>query len=645
MAERSEVDVHRFLAHITAQSLPAENTTFSTESRVSIPLNQDADQTRTSSDQSKGSSDVVDARPKSRSASSNEIADPKLRGALNRALKAQNEANEKGVNKKTRDRLLKQAVGNYNRALRLATQQSEGEKNAGLEAFIHKNIGAAYAAMDSLDDAIDSFRKAIKLSPYDPIAHHNYGSACMRSGKTDADTYHSLGVSCMLLGDSDKGLKHLTKAINLGVKNPYTYIYLATYYILINDLDESINHIEKAVGLSPKDANLYHELGILYGESNNLNKAIEYLEKSIELNPEDTAVYYNLGTIHQLDGNLGKAIESYSKSVDINPKFADVTLKLGTAYLLNSNFVDAIKHLESAIEMDPDNAAAYLNLGHAFGKSNRLEDAIECCRKAIAIAPEYIDAHHNLAATYARDGDLEAALKSRHQAIRIKPDFAEAYILRGLTYHIKGEQDEAEEDFAVALSLDPGLYREEYAVIFPDIPQKLEEAEAPWNELRDALLHAQAELEQWDAAPEQRERWAALIDGALEAVGRFAPLRKDILRLNRAAKYLAVEECRDVRLELGRALNEALDRLNDLAAFQRETSQQALSLEASGDEKNGFASALLRLSRSLEAVKIEDADDVFDKIQAENAIQSLRYLETRIKTGGQTFTRDERNER
>lgn len=172
-----------------------------------------------------------------------------------------------------------------------------------------------------------------------------------------------------------------------------------------------------------------------------------------------------------------------------------------------------------------------------------------------------------------------------------------------------------------------------------------EAKEAPWNELRDALLHAQAELAKLDASPEQREGWAALIYGALEAVGRFAPLRKDILRLNRAAKRLAVAECRDVRLELGIALNKAMRQLRSLTAFRAEMRRHALALEASGEEKNGFASALLRLSQSLEAVKIEDADDVFDKIQAENAIQSLRYLETRIKTGGQTFTRDERNER
>ena len=172
-----------------------------------------------------------------------------------------------------------------------------------------------------------------------------------------------------------------------------------------------------------------------------------------------------------------------------------------------------------------------------------------------------------------------------------------------------------------------------------------EAKEASWNELRDALLHAQAELAKLSAAPERREGWAALIEGALEAVGALEPLRKDIPRLNRAAKRLAVAECRDVRLELGRALNKAMRQLDSLTVFRAEMRRHALALEASGDEKNGFASALLRLSRSLEAVKIEDADDVFQNIRVENSLQSLRYLQTRIKTGGQTFTREEANER
>ncbi len=164
----------------------------------------------------------------------------------------------------------------------------------------------------------------------------------------------------------------------------------------------------------------------------------------------------------------------------------------------------------------------------------------------------------------------------------------------------------------------------------------------PWNELRAALIQAQAQL---DAEHEWREGWADLLNGALEAVDRFTARQKEIRRLNPIAERLAVEECRDARLELGYALNEALDRLRSLTKFRSEMRRHALALESSGGEKSGFAAALLRVSRSLEAAKIEDAYKVVDEIQRENSLQSLRYLETQIKTGGRTFTRDEMNER
>ncbi len=164
----------------------------------------------------------------------------------------------------------------------------------------------------------------------------------------------------------------------------------------------------------------------------------------------------------------------------------------------------------------------------------------------------------------------------------------------------------------------------------------------PWNELRAALIQAQAQL---DAEHEWREGWAELLNGALEAVDRLEARQKDIRRLNPIAERLAVEECRDVRLELGYALNEALDRLRALTKFRSEMRRHAIALESSGGEKNGFAAALLRVSRSLEAAKMEDAYKVVSEIRKENSLQSLRYLETRIKTGGRTFTRDEMNER
>ena len=588
MVERSEIESDRFLAHLTSQSLAAGNESsfhrgFQQPQNMAFSVNEDVDRTRTSSDQSKDSSDAVEAEPKDWSAIENEIADPKLRGALNRALKSQNKADEKGVNEKTRNRLLLQAVGNYSTALRLTAQQNEGDNSAVLEAAIHNNIGAAYAAIGRLDDAIDSFAKSIELYPNGATAHYNYGVVCIQNGKADADAYHSLGVACMLHGDSDGGANYLKRAINLGSKNSDTYLYMAVYCRITDELHEANDHLEKAAELSP--------------------------------------------------------------SININSKYVCTFLQIGYNYLQNSNFVEAAKHLKKATEIDPDDEITYMNLGYAFEKINRLEDAIECCLEALAINPENIIAHHNLGIAYARAGNFEAALESSLQAIRIKPDFAIAYIGRGLIYLKKGERNEMEEDFVVALSLDPGLYWEEYADIFADIPRKMEEEEAPWNDLRAALIQAQERLAQLDAEPEQREGWATLLNGALEAVDKLAPLRKDIRRLNRAAKHLAIEECRDVRLELGYALNEALDRLDDLAAFQREMSRHALSMEASGEEKSGFAAALLRLNRSLEDVKIGDANEVLDEIQGENAIQSLRYLETRIKTGGRTFTRDEMNER
>ena len=98
-------------------------------------------------------------------------------------------------------------------------------------------------------------------------------------------------------------------------------------------------------------------------------------------------------------------------------------------------------------------------------------------------------------------------------------------------------------------------------------------------------------------------------------------------------------------MAFGRALRESLDQLRTLTKFRGEMRRHALALESSGGEKNGFAAALLRVSRSLEAAPIEDADKALDKLLGENSVQIARYLGTRIKTGGRTFTRDEMNER
>ena len=637
MAERSELERNWILADLTSQSLAVDIESIF-QGGFQHPQS------------------TVEARPKDHASILNESADPKYRRFLNRALELHDEADQKGVNKETRSRLLTQAVGNYSRVLSLMARQNEGERNPVLEAFIRNNIGAAHAKIGNLDEAVEYFEKAVDLCPEDSKLYDNLGRAYYEAGnfkesvaiyvesikiKPDhADSYHNLGISYLKIGDENKAITYLNKTIEIDPNHVDAHYNLGAIYIKRGYANKSIEYFEKLNKIKPDDVNVLHALGVVHGDAGNYANSIGYLEKAAKFNPKDALIYYHLGVAYSLVGNRNKAIEYGYKAIDLDPDFVDALFNLGNEYVRTREFNSAIKYFKKAIEQDPRRLDAHINLGNAYEKSDRFEEAIESCLNAIAIDPKSVAAYHNLGIAYARANNFEDALNSSLQAIRINPDFAVTYIGRGLIYLKKGERDEAEEDFIVALSLDPELYREEYAYIFADVRRKIEEDEAPWNELRAALIQAQS-----DAEHEQPEGWTTLLNSALEAVDKLAPLRKDIRRLNRAAKYLAVEECRDVRTELGYVLNEALDRLGSLAAFQRETARHALSMEASGEEKDGFAAALLRLNRSLDAIKIEEVNDDFLKIRADNSMQTLRYLQTRIKTGGRKFTWEEANER
>ena len=287
-------------------------------------------------------------------------------------------------------------------------------------------------------------------------------------------------------------------------------------------------------------------------------------------------------------------------------------------------------------------AEFYLKRGRLYADKGKLERAVAQYTKAIELYPDDQKAYRLRAEAYRAAGDLDRAFADINKAVELNIYDAQAFMLRGLIHKDRGETADYEDDFRVAVLLDGELVNDEkYGAEFARIKKAdEEEEEALWNDLRAALIQAQS-----NAEPEQQEGWATLLNGALKAVDRLAARRKDIFSLNRAAKYLGMEECRDVRTALGYALNEALERLGDLAVFRRDMRRHVLALESSGEEKSGFSAALLRVSQSLEALKIEEVNDVLLKIRAENSIHALRYLQTRINTGGRKFTWEEANER
>jgi serine/threonine protein kinase len=258
-----------------------------------------------------------------------------------------------------------------------------------LQAWELSNKGASLANLGLLDDAIASYREAMRLNPGDADAHYNLG--------------HALGK---------KGL-----------------------------VDEAIASCREAIRLNPGDADAHNNLGNALAKKGLLDEAIASFRETIRLNPEYALAHSNLGTALADKGLLDDAITSHREAIRLDPGDVDAHSNLGTALAKKGLLDDAIASYREALRLDPGNAVAHSNLGTTFAKKGLLDETIVCYREAIRLDPGNAVAHYNLGNILTQKGHNNEAAAAYESFIRYaSPEYA-GYVeqTRKIIRELKGE--------------------------------------------------------------------------------------------------------------------------------------------------------------------------------------------------------------
>lgn len=138
--------------------------------------------------------------------------------------------------------------------------------NFQLKILAHNQKALHYQKTHRLDNAITELQKAIKLSPQNPMLHHNLAGIYREQGNIERsiDSYtHALKISETAISNS-----------NLG-----------SLYFEINQLDLALSHYLKSYMLEPKNIEHSYLLGHIYTKTNQLKIALKYYKNVYKINP------------------------------------------------------------------------------------------------------------------------------------------------------------------------------------------------------------------------------------------------------------------------------------------------------------------------------------------------------------------------
>jgi len=207
---------------------------------------------------------------------------------------------------------LLQAIENYKKALKIKPDYAE--------AF--NNLGIALYKLNRMDEAIYNYKKAIAFK------------------KDFAIAYNNLAHVLVIIKKPKESLEYYKEATNINSNYHEAYNGLGNAHNALGDKKNSIKNFEIATKINPNYSEPYNNLGIIFSDESMFDESLSSYKKALQINPNDEKYYNNIGNLLSNLGRYDEATAAYNQAIKIEPRFAKAysNLLLNLNYKLNFDF-------------------------------------------------------------------------------------------------------------------------------------------------------------------------------------------------------------------------------------------------------------------------------------------------------------------
>jgi tetratricopeptide (TPR) repeat protein len=285
------------------------------------------------------------------------------------------------------------------------------------------NMGVVLTHLGRMDEAIDSYRKALALSPrntkiefnlslafikagnytsavdhlshlqrtapavrYEELLafcyyHLGYYSLAARSAEkvhaarpTDPSNALILGSAYIRLGMYDKSLPLITLALK-AAGSAEGHLIMADALIGLRQYHQAMGELTAAATLQPDLPSLHTSIGMAEVGLNKAKAAEQEFSKALNANPEDYQANYYMGRLKRLDGDIPVARKYLAIADQLSPNSPEVMFEFASIDVTERRYSDAVPLLETVIKREPDHSQAYLLLSISYQKTGRRKEA------------------------------------------------------------------------------------------------------------------------------------------------------------------------------------------------------------------------------------------------------------------------------
>ena len=228
--------------------------------------------------------------------------------------------------------------------------------------------GVALRRLGRLDEAIDQFRKSLRLHEAQPHVHNNLAGALLAAGRSaDAET-------------------HFRRAVTL--KPDYAEAKYNLALLRLDDDPAAARDLLRGVTTSnPGFAPAWEALSLALGKLDDREGALAAARRAATQAPGSHTALHNLGQAAAAMRDHAGAEDAYRRSVQLQPRSDAGWLGLGSALRAQERNVDAVGAMEQAVVANPANVEAHRVLNELLWQTGQGQRYLQSYAQALAAQP------------------------------------------------------------------------------------------------------------------------------------------------------------------------------------------------------------------------------------------------------------------
>ncbi|HLI29608.1 MAG TPA: tetratricopeptide repeat protein, partial [Terriglobia bacterium] len=178
----------------------------------------------------------------------------------------------------------------------------------------HYNLAALFQFRGKLDEAIASYRDALRVDPSSVTAQNSLGAALLAADRIP------------------EAIPEFRQVLNADPNYTNARYNLAHALALSGDLPAAAAEYATLLKQEPDDASAHAALGTIYFKQRTYSAALTEFRAAANLDPHDADIEANLGTLLAITGDLPAAIQAFETALRLDPTHEAARANLARAH-------------------------------------------------------------------------------------------------------------------------------------------------------------------------------------------------------------------------------------------------------------------------------------------------------------------------